>query len=180
MRDPSALAATLLLAVAAAACGGEPAEQANGGGGEDDRASATADADCDPLTGVSPDSLREGDEGLLMLTLEEGEGPPAQQGDTVRVHYLGCLTDGTKFDASYDRGEPFSFRVGAGRVIRGWDLGVAGMRPGGVRLLRIPPELGYGERGTPGGPIPPDATLLFRVERLAPGAPADTAGGGSG
>ena len=176
MRDSGVLAATLLLALAAAACGGDTAERAEGDE-EAARASATADAGCAPLTEVSPDSLRRGESGLLTLTLEEGEGPPAEEGDTVRVHYLGCLTDGTKFDASYDRGEPFSFRVGAGRVIRGWDLGVAGMRPGGVRLLRIPPELGYGERGTPGGPIPPDATLLFRVERLAPGASADTAGG---
>ena len=179
MRHVSVLAATVVFAAAAAACGGEPAEEATGGEAGA-RAPETADADCTALTGVSPDSMREAEGGLRVLTLEEGDGPEARRGDTVRVHYLGCLTDGTKFDASYDRDEPFSFQIGAGRVIRGWDVGVAGMKPGGVRLLRIPPELGYGERGTPGGPIPPDATLLFRVERLAPRAAADTVGNGSG
>lgn len=172
------LAASLSLAVLAA-CGGERDER-GGPAGEAAGASAEAagDSACVALTAVPSDSMDEAEEGLRSLTLRRGEGQEAAPGDTVRVHYLGCLTDGTKFDASYDRDEPFSFVLGAGRVIRGWDLGVAGMKPGGVRLLRIPSELGYGERGTPGGPIPPDATLLFRIERL--GAAADSAAAASG
>lgn len=97
---------------------------------------------------------------------EVGTGPEAKKGDQVSVHYTGRLTDGTKFDSSRDRGQPFSFPLGAGRVIRGWDYGVAGMKVGGKRKLTIPPEEGYGARGTPGGPIPPGATLEFDVELL--------------
>lgn len=94
-----------------------------------------------------------------------GEGAEAVAGKTVSVHYTGKLTDGTKFDSSLDRGEPFSFRLGAGQVIQGWDQGVAGMKVGGKRTLTIPPELGYGARGFPGA-IPPNATLVFEVELL--------------
>ena len=97
--------------------------------------------------------------------IKEGTGPAAEAGQTVSVHYVGTLTDGTKFDSSRDRGQPFAFPLGAGRVIRGWDLGVAGMQVGGVRKLTIPPEEGYGARGA-GGVIPPNATLLFEVELL--------------
>lgn len=95
-----------------------------------------------------------------------GTGEEAVPGSTVTVHYTGWLANGTKFDSSLDRGEPFSFPLGASRVIRGWDQGVEGMRVGGKRELVIPPELGYGARGA-GGVIPPNAILRFEVELLA-------------
>jgi FKBP-type peptidyl-prolyl cis-trans isomerase len=98
--------------------------------------------------------------------LKVGEGDEAVEGKTVVVHYTGTLTDGKKFDSSLDRGQPFEFPLGAGRVIKGWDLGVKGMKVGGKRKLTIPANLGYGEAGTPGGPIPPNATLVFEVELL--------------
>lgn len=94
-----------------------------------------------------------------------GTGAEAVSGKTVSVHYTGWLTDGSKFDSSVDRSEPFDFRLGAGQVIKGWDQGVAGMRVGGKRKLTIPPEMGYGARGFPGA-IPPNATLVFEVELL--------------
>jgi FKBP-type peptidyl-prolyl cis-trans isomerase len=95
-----------------------------------------------------------------------GTGAEAVSGKKVTVHYVGTLTDGTKFDASKDHGQPFSFTLGAGQVIKGWDQGVAGMKVGGKRTLVIPSELGYGETGTPGGQIPPNATLNFEIELL--------------
>ena len=93
-----------------------------------------------------------------------GKGPAAKTGDTVSVHYVGTLTDGKEFDQSRKRGQPFSFPLGQGRVIKGWDQGVAGMKVGGKRKLTIPPSLGYGDRGA--GTIPPNSTLLFEVELL--------------
>lgn len=102
---------------------------------------------------------------LQIEELEEGTGTDANPGDKVQVHYTGWLTDGTKFDSSVDRGKPFEFQLGAGRVIQGWDQGVVGMRVGGKRKLTIPPHLGYGSRGA-GGVIPADATLVFEVELL--------------
>lgn len=105
-------------------------------------------------------------QGLNIEVLQEGAGEEAKNGDKVSVHYTGTLEDGTKFDSSLDRDQPFTFTLGGGEVIKGWDLGVLGMKVGEKRKLTIPPELGYGERGTPGGPIPPNAVLIFEVELL--------------
>jgi FKBP-type peptidyl-prolyl cis-trans isomerase len=95
---------------------------------------------------------------------KEGEGPAVKPGDVVSVHYTGRLTDGKKFDSSLDSGRPIVVPVGFGKVIRGWDLGLVGMKAGGKRKLTIPPELGYGSNGTPDGTIPPNATLVFDIE----------------
>jgi FKBP-type peptidyl-prolyl cis-trans isomerase FkpA len=103
--------------------------------------------------------------GLKYTDLKEGEGAAAKKGDTVEVYYTGWLTDGKKFDSSVDRKEPFTFKLGAGMVIKGWDEGVAGMKAGGKRKLTIPPDLAYGKKGFPGA-IPPDATLIFEIELL--------------
>ena len=103
--------------------------------------------------------------GLKYVELKEGTGDEAKAGQTVEVHYTGWLKDGTKFDSSKDRNKPFEFKLGAGKVIKGWDEGVVGMKVGGTRKLIIPPELGYGKRGYPGA-IPPDAELTFEVELL--------------
>ena len=103
--------------------------------------------------------------GLQYLDLKVGTGATAQAGQTVTVHYTGWLENGKKFDSSVDRGQPFSFPLGAGRVIKGWDEGVQGMKVGGKRKLIIPSNLGYGARGA-GGAIPPNATLIFEVELL--------------
>ena len=102
--------------------------------------------------------------GLVVEETKAGEGAIASNGKVVSVHYSGKLTDGTKFDSSYERGQPIEFLLGAGKVIKGWDLGLEGMNVGGKRKLTIPAELAYGARGTPGGPIPPNATLVFDVE----------------
>ena len=127
-----------VLAVAVAAC---TQTQAPGGGGNE----------------VTTPS------GLKYTDVKVGTGAEAKSGQTAVVHYTGTLTDGKKFDSSKDRGQPFSFPLGAGRVIKGWDEGVAGMKVGGVRTLTIPPALGYGAQGA-GGVIPPNATLVFEFE----------------
>jgi len=114
--------------------------------------------------GATPTEVTLAD-GLKYTDEQVGTGAEAQAGKTAVVHYTGWLMDGTKFDSSRDRNQPFSFALGAGRVIKGWDEGVAGMKVGGKRVLIVPPELGYGARGA-GGVIPPNATLKFEVELL--------------
>lgn len=101
---------------------------------------------------------------LKVEDLKEGTGTEATPGSTVSVDYTGWLEDGTKFDSSLDRGDPFTFQLGAGRVIKGWDEGIAGMKEGGVRKLTIPPEMAYGDRTVGGGLIPANSTLIFEVE----------------
>ena len=102
---------------------------------------------------------------LVKEDIKEGNGTAAKTGDTVKVHYTGTLLDGTKFDSSLDRGEPFEFKLGAGAVIKGWDEGVVGMKPGGKRKLTIPAEKAYGKAGRP-PQIPPNSPLVFEVELI--------------
>lgn len=114
---------------------------------------------------VGENNLMPDASGLKTEDVKVGTGDEAAPGKSVTVHYVGTLQDGTKFDSSRDRGEPFTFNLGAGEVIPGWDYGVAGMKVGGVRKLTIPPELAYGEYGAP-PTIGPNETLLFEVELL--------------
>jgi len=108
---------------------------------------------------------KENMEELKIEDIKIGEGKEAVNGNTLTVNYSGTLVDGTKFDSSYDRNQPFSFVLGQGRVIKGWDMGLLGMKVGGKRKLTIPSELGYGTQGA-GSDIPPNATLIFEVELL--------------
>jgi len=130
--------------------------------------------DDDAVAGVDffPDidklKMQDGREGLKYAVVQEPtdvKGSPAVTGKKTKVHYTGWLLDGTMFDSSRERGTPFEFTLGGGHVIRGWDIGVEGMRPGEKRVLVVSPGLGYGSRGA--GPIPPDATLVFLVEYLS-------------
>jgi FKBP-type peptidyl-prolyl cis-trans isomerase len=105
-------------------------------------------------------------DGLEIQELRAGEGVEARVGSIVEVHYTGWLADGSVFDSSRERGKPYVFRLGLGAVIQGWDEGIVGMKPGGIRKLRIPPALAYGARGA-GDVIPPDSTLLFDLELVA-------------
>ncbi|HET7295354.1 MAG TPA: FKBP-type peptidyl-prolyl cis-trans isomerase [Vicinamibacteria bacterium] len=111
------------------------------------------------------DAAPTGPSNLVVEDLVVGTGAVAATGDTVTVHYVGTLTNGQRFDSSYDRGQPFTFRLGAGQVIAGWEQGIPGMRVGGKRRLTIPPSLGYGSR--PNGPIPANSTLIFEVDLLS-------------
>jgi len=121
------------------------------------RGSSTAVASKSSPVGTTPT-------GLIYVITRRGAGPQAKPGDTVRVNYTGVLPDGTKFDSSLDSGQPFAFELGAGRVIKGWDEGIAKLHVGDQATLIIPSTLGYGPKGM--GPIPPDATLIFVVELL--------------
>lgn len=111
---------------------------------------------------ITPTSMNK--DGVLIEILRPGDGAEAKNGDQVTVNYIGTLENGQKFDASADHGEPYSFSLGAGKVIQGWDIGVAGMKIGEKRKLTIPPELGYGANDL--GVIPPNSTLIFEVELL--------------
>ena len=143
--------ALALFALFLSACGGsDDAKEAAGGGGD---------------FAVDSAALTSTASGLQYQDVTVGSGAEAQQGRVAVVHYTGWLTDGTKFDSSRDRGQPFSFPIGAGQVIPGWDQGVAGMKVGGRRKLVIPANLGYGDMGAP-PVIPPGATLVFDVELL--------------
>ncbi|OIP78707.1 MAG: peptidylprolyl isomerase [Oscillatoriales cyanobacterium CG2_30_44_21] len=118
-----------------------------------------------PLKDMSDTEIKETGSGLKYQVIVAGTGATPKKGDTVVVHYTGTLEDGSKFDSSRDRNSPFSFKLGVGQVIKGWDEGLSNMRVGDRYKLIIPPDLGYGARGA-GGVIPPNATLIFDVELL--------------
>ena len=159
MKPRFAVVLTLSAALAAfVGCGGNKSE-APAGAPTAPSTSSPAKVSGQPTTTPS---------GLQYWDVVVGTGATAQPGNNVKVHYSGFLTNGKKFDSSRDRGEPFVFPLGAGQVIKGWDEGVAGMKAGGQRQLRIPPELGYGASGA-GSVIPPNATLIFDVELLEVG-----------
>ncbi len=139
--------------------------------------SATALATAQPSASAAPSAAPPPPEApLAETTLVKGKGPAAKEGDKVRVHYVGTLSDGKQFDSSRERKQPFEFVLGKGMVIKGWDEGVVGMKVGEKRKLVIPPSLAYGARGRPG--IPPNSALTFEVELLAinPKEPAAPAG----
>jgi FKBP-type peptidyl-prolyl cis-trans isomerase len=165
------LFAAATLALSLAACSGgtdEGAASSEAAAPEAQTATATSPAGAGAAAGADtfamPQSPQTTPSGLQYTIDQPGTGAEARPGQNVTVHYTGWLTDGTKFDSSRDRGEPFEFALGQGRVIAGWDEGVAGMKVGEKRTLVIPSALGYGEQGS--GPIPPNATLVFKVELL--------------
>jgi peptidylprolyl isomerase len=157
-----AVLAGLLVAVG---CGQSepPAEQAQDTPAQDAPAQETAPV-AEGIPVVAGDTVTTAS-GLKYIDITVGTGETPTTGQTVAAHYTGWLTNGTKFDSSRDRGQEFTFPIGQGRVIKGWDEGIGSMKVGGHRLLIIPPELGYGESGA-GAAIPPGATLIFDVELL--------------
>lgn len=133
---------------------------------QEDISTTTMDQNTQPSQPqVQPQTQPVASSELMMTTTRQGTGPEAKEGDTVSVHYTGYLADGSKFDSSVDRGQPFEFTLGEGKVIKGWEIGVKGMKKGEVRKLIIPPQYAYGEAGFP-GVIPGNATLAFEVELL--------------
>ena len=140
------------------ACGG-PAPAKTGG---ENVETASTSATTSTATPSTPPPV---EPQLEKIDLKVGAGAEAKSGDAVTVDYVGTLTDGSKFDSSIDRKQPFSFILGSGKVIKGWELGVVGMKVGGKRKLVVPPELGYGDAGQPPS-IPPRATLIFEIELL--------------
>lgn len=135
----------------------------------DQQSAAVVVADGDNQRANLADALSEASNGSVVerLVIDDvrlGTGDPVEEGDTVVVHYVGTLQNGIEFDNSYTRGDTFSFKVGAGRVIAGWEQGILGMQVGGQRILVIPSSLGYGAAG--GGPIPPNSTLVFAIELI--------------
>ncbi|MGH2755675.1 MAG: FKBP-type peptidyl-prolyl cis-trans isomerase [Actinomycetota bacterium] len=163
LRTAKLILVLLLLVAGSAACGSEDAADDSDPGAQpsaeepvDDGGDGEAACYEEPFTT---------DSGLEITDTKCGDGEVAESGNTVEVHYVGTLEDGTQFDSSRERGEPFEFPLGSGMVIQGWDEGVVGMAVGGVRTLTIPPELGYGAEGA-GDLIPPDSTLIFEIELL--------------
>lgn len=157
----------VVIALGFAACANQPVDR-TGPAAPRNQSTATPDrtlkgAEMDSF--VMPANLQSMPSGLQYVVDQPGTGSQPKAGQTVSVHYTGWLTDGTKFDSSRDRNKPFEFPLGQGRVIKGWDEGVAAMKIGEKRTLVIPPGLGYGARGA-GGIIPPNATLVFKVELL--------------
>ncbi len=152
------LLAAAALALSFLACSGK--EESAAQSATPQEASSAAGSD----TFAMPASLQTTPSGLQYAIDQSGTGTKPQTGQTVTVHYTGWLTDGTKFDSSRDGGEPYAFGIGQQEVIAGWDEGVADMKVGEKRTLVVPPALGYGEQGS--GPIPPNATLVFKVELL--------------
>jgi FKBP-type peptidyl-prolyl cis-trans isomerase FkpA len=167
LRTPRVIIVLVLLVLGLAACGEDTSD------GDSDPAAQPSSGET--TEGQEPDAgsgeaacYEEGtttDSGLEIKDKVCGDGDVAESGKLVTVHYVGTLEDGTQFDSSRDRGEPFEFLLGGGMVIQGWDEGIVGMSVGGQRTLTIPPELGYGSEGA-ADVIPPDATLIFEVELL--------------
>jgi len=160
------LFAAAILALSLAACSGgtDDGAAAPETAAPEEQATTTATTPAGGDTFAMPQETQSTPSGLLYAVDQPGTGAEAQAGQRVTVHYTGWLTDGTKFDSSRDRGQPFDFALGQGEVIQGWDEGVAGMTVGEKRTLVVPPALGYGEQAN--GPIPANSTLVFKVELL--------------
>lgn len=173
-RPKNFLAALLTAAAVATAACDAPGEDSEGVAGSRD----LAGLEYAPELDVDIDAMEERSSGLYVQVLEEGRGPPAEPGDSLRLHYTGWLPSGYEFDSSAG-GDPIAIRLGATPLIEGWTEGLEGMRPGEHRMLVIPPDLAYGDMGA-GGVIPPGAALVFQVELVenAGGEPGGESGGG--